>query len=225
LYPSIFTTVSGKAGDCLNQEMQSLLAFKNGLHDPAGRLASWNVSFSCCHWEGVSCDSRTGGVVAVDLHNCSLSGIFRPAALFNLTALEHLDVSFNNFTGLPIPTEMGFLKNLKYLNLSTAGFAGTIPWQLGNLSNLTGLDLSSSASMLTSPDLSWLANLTALTNLSLNGVDLSATSSSWGQSVSRLSQLLNLTMSNCGLTGSIPPSLQKLRYLETLHLDGNTFQS
>jgi Leucine-rich repeat (LRR) protein len=134
-------------------------------------LASWNVSFACCHWEGVSCDSRTGGVVAVDLHNCSLTGILRPAALFNLTALEHLDVSFNDFTGLPIPTEIGLLKNLKYLNLSTAGFAGTVPWQLGNLNNLTGLDLSSPPSQLTSPDLSWLAKLTALTNLSLNGVD------------------------------------------------------
>jgi hypothetical protein len=32
-------------------------------------------------------------------------------------------------------------------------------------------------------------------------------------------------MSNCGLTGSIPPFLQELRYLETLHLDGNAFLS
>jgi len=24
--------------------MKSLLAFKSGLHDPAGRLASWNIS-------------------------------------------------------------------------------------------------------------------------------------------------------------------------------------
>ena len=32
-------------------------------------------------------------------------------------------------------------------------------------------------------------------------------------------------MSNCRLTGSIPPSLKNLRYLETLYLDGNNFQS
>ena len=105
------------------------------------------------------------------------------------------------------------------------GFAGIVPWQLGNLSYLTGLDLSSPAFMLQSPDLSWLAHLTALTNISLNGVNISASSSSWGQSVSRLSQLINVTMSNCGLTGSIPPSLQKLRNLGTLHLDRNTFHS
>jgi len=221
---SIFTSVFCEAG-VLNQEMQSLLAFKKGLHDPAGRLVSWSVSVSCCEWEGVSCDRLTGRVSAVDLHNCSLSGDFRPAVMIELRALENLDVSFNNFTGTSIPTKMGILKNLRYLNLSTAGFAGTIPWQIGNLSSLTRLDFSSSASMLTSPDLSWLANLTALKYLSLNGVDLSATSSSWGQSVSRLSQLIDLKLSKCRLTGFIPHSLQNLTYLETLYLDGNTFQS
>ena len=85
--------------------------------------------------------------------------------------------------------------------------------------------LSSPDFMLQSPDLSWLTHLTALTNISLNRVNLSASSSSWGQSVSRLSQLINVTMSNCGLTGSIPPSLQKLRNLGTLHLDRNSFHS
>lgn len=220
----IFTSVFGEAG-CSNQEKQSLLAFKRGLHDPVGCLVSWNVSVSCCDWKGIYCYRQTGSVVAVDLHSCNLSGDFRPEILIELMALEYLDVSFNKFTGLSIPTELGFLKNLRYLNLSTVGFAGTIPWQLGNLSSLIGFDLSSSASMLTSHDLSWLANLTALKYLSLDGVDLSATSSSWGKSVSHLSQLINLTMSNCGLTGSIPPSLQNLRYLETLYLDGNFFHS
>ena len=119
--------------------MQSLLAFKSGFHDPAGHLASWNISFSCCLWEGVSCDSRTGRVVAVDLHNCTLSGNLRPSELFNLTTVEHLDLSFNNFSGLPIPIEMGILKKLKYLNLSTVGFTEIVPWQLGNMSYLTGL--------------------------------------------------------------------------------------
>ena len=139
--------------------------------------------------------------------------------------LEHLDVRFNNWTGLPIPTKMGLLKRLKYLNLSTAGFAGIVPWQLRNLSSLIGLDLSSSDSMLISPDLSWLTNLTALRNLSLDETDLSLTSSSWGQSVSHLSQLINLTMSNCRLNGPIPPSLQNLASLEILHLDRNNFES
>ena len=128
----------------------------------------------------------------------------RPEKLFKFEALEHLDVSFNNFTALPIPAKMGLLKNLKYLNLSTAGFAGIVPWQLRNLSRLTGLDLSSLDSMLISPDLSWLTNLRALRNLYLDGTDLSATSSSWGQSVSHLSPLINLTMSNCRLNGPIP---------------------
>ena len=224
----IFLSISCQVDGCLNDEMQSLLALKSGLHDPTARLASWNVSLSsCCQWEGVSCDSQTGHIVALDLPNCNLSGVLRPAALLSLTALERLDVSFNNFSSLPIPKEMGLLKNLKLLNLSTAGFAGTVPWQLGNLWSLTGLDLTSPASMLTSPDLSWIANLTALTNLSLNGVNLSATSSSWGQSVSRLSLLLNVTMSNCNLTGAPCRNLDTYKlsiWMETLFCPNSVFR-
>lgn len=123
----IFTSVSCEVS-FLNQEKQSLLDFKSGFHNPSERLASWNVSVHCCQWDGVSCDSQTVDVVALDLHHCSLSGVLRHATLFNSTALEHLDVSFNNFTGLPIPTKIGLLKNLKYLNLSTAGFVGSVPW-------------------------------------------------------------------------------------------------
>jgi Leucine-rich repeat (LRR) protein len=211
---------------CLDKEMESLLAFKSGLHDPAGCLVSWNVSFSCYQWKGVSWDRRTGHIVAVDLHNCNLSGAFHPEQLFELRDLESLNVSSNNFTGQRIPRELGLLKKLTYLNLSTAGFAGTIPWQLGNLSSLKVLDLSASEpSMLASHDLSWFTNFTALEHLAVNRVDLSATSSSWGQSVSHLSQLRNLSMSNCGLTGSIPASLQNLASLQIFHLDGNTFHT
>ena len=63
----------------------------------------------------------------IHIINCTLSGVLRPEKLFNFEALEHLDVSFNSFTALPIPAKMGLLKNLKYLNPSTTGFAGIIP--------------------------------------------------------------------------------------------------
>ena len=143
MFSGILKSVSSETG-CLNHEMHSLLAFTSTLHDPLKSLASWNASLSCCQWEGVSCDSRTGHVVAVDLHNCGLSGAFRPEELFVLRDLVSLNVSSNNFTGQRIPQELGLLKKMTYLNLSGAGFAGTIPWQLGNLSSLTVLDLSSS---------------------------------------------------------------------------------
>ncbi|GLJ39557.1 hypothetical protein SUGI_0808210 [Cryptomeria japonica] len=88
---------------CLNHEMQSLLAFKSGLDDPSGRLASWNASSNCCGWSGVLCSTETGHVVALDIHNSgstydpqSLTGSIHPA-LFELRDLEYLDVSSNNF--------------------------------------------------------------------------------------------------------------------------------
>ena len=219
----IITSVSGRGTGCLNKEIKSLMAFKSSLHDPVGRLVSWNVSFSCCEWEGVTCDTRIGHVVAVDLDNCSLSGVFRPAVLIELKYLGTLNVSINNFTGQPIPQQLGLLRNLRYLNLSTAGFEGSIPWQLGNLSNLIVLDLTSPVSMLRSPDLSWLTNLMALEQIYLKGINISATSPTWGQSISPLTQLRNISKKNYGLMGSIPASLQKLTSLEIVHLDGNNF--
>lgn len=115
---------------CLNQEIHSLLNFKNHLHDSVGRLASWNIaSINCCEWDGASCDGRTGHVVGVDVHNCSLNGEFRPALFFlsQLRDLESLNVGSDNFKGQPIPQELGLLKKLTHLNLSKAGFSGTIP--------------------------------------------------------------------------------------------------
>lgn len=173
----IFTPVSCQKS-CLNHEMKSLLAFKTSLHDPTERLASWNVSLSCCHQEGISCDSRTGHVVAIVLSNCSLSGAFGLAALVELRSLQNLNVAFNNFTGQPIPQEPGLSKTLKSLNLSTVGFVSTVPGQIGNPSNLGLLDFSSSKA-LRSDDLSWLLNLKTFKHLHLHGMNMSATSDSW----------------------------------------------
>ena len=68
-------------------------------------------------------------------------------------------------------------------------------------------------------------NITSLKHLSLDRVHLASSSSSWGQSISRLSELINITMTNSGLMGSIPPSLQKLFSLQILYLNHNTFNT
>ncbi|MGV8048496.1 hypothetical protein PJP07_30300, partial [Mycobacterium kansasii] len=71
----------------------------------------------------------------------SLSGRIDPAVV-ELKHLQLLDLSYNDFYGIPIPQFLGSMKELRHLNLSEAGFSGRIPHQLGNLSKLISLQLS-----------------------------------------------------------------------------------
>ncbi|MCA9360868.1 leucine-rich repeat domain-containing protein [Candidatus Kaiserbacteria bacterium] len=73
----------------------------------------------------------------LDLSGKSLSGSLK-AEIRHLTNLRELDISNNNFTGLP--AEVGQLSRLEVLNLSNNPFTG-LPNELGNLSNLQVLDL------------------------------------------------------------------------------------
>ena len=199
---------------CLTSDQEALINFKNGLQDPENHLSSWQGS-NCCQWSGISCKNSTGAVVAVDLHNphpsgydssgrygfWNLSGEVRPS-LMKLKSLRYLDLSFNTFNGIPIPIFFGYLENLQYLNLSNAGFSGKIPPNLGNLSSLEYLDLKFST--LTADNLEWMAGLTSLKHLMMNGVDLSMVGSDWVGTLQKLPVLMELHLSSCGLSGYIP---------------------
>ncbi|KAF3959772.1 hypothetical protein CMV_015444 [Castanea mollissima] len=225
---------------CLTSDQEALINFKNGLQDPENHLSSWQGS-NCCQWSGISCKNSTGAVVAVDLHNphpsgydssgrygfWNLSGEVRPS-LMKLKSLRYLDLSFNTFNGIPIPIFFGYLENLQYLNLSNAGFSGKIPPNLGNLSSLEYLDLKFST--LTVDNLEWMAGLTSLKHLMMNGVDLSMVGSDWVGTLQKLPVLMELHLSSCGLSdvdlssnlfeGPIPLPVVEI---ELLDLSNNRF--
>lgn len=86
-------------------------------------------------YDGISYPDDT---TAIDLSGRNLSGSLK-AEIRQIPTLEVLDISNNNFTG--VPAEVGQLKNLRILNLSNNPLTG-LPRELANLPRLEILDVS-----------------------------------------------------------------------------------
>ena len=164
-------------------------------------------------WYGIRTDTQ-GRVDSLNLSNNWLSGSI-PSRLGNLSNLEYLDLWLNELSG-PIPPELGNLPKLVYLNLRLNWLSGSIPSELGNLSNLEWLVLSNNGLSGSIP--SELGNLSNLTALFLDSNQLS------GQIPTELGNLTKLTrlgLSDNRLWGPIPNELGNLTNLEYLGLDKN----
>uniref|UniRef100_K3ZHC8 Disease resistance R13L4/SHOC-2-like LRR domain-containing protein n=1 Tax=Setaria italica TaxID=4555 RepID=K3ZHC8_SETIT len=150
------------------------------------------------------------------------------SSLVGLQHLKYLDLSCNNFNGSSIPKFIGSLKSLEYLNLSKAGFGGTIPPQLGNLSKLVYLDLNLNygrLGFLYSDSLTWVSHLSLLKYLDMSGLHLSA-AVDWIHGISSLPSLEVLHLSDSGLrnTNTIL-SHSNLTALKVLDIRSNYFHT
>ncbi|MFQ6623303.1 hypothetical protein Gotur_002993 [Gossypium turneri] len=127
------------------------------------------------------------------------------------------------------------LENLRYLNLSEAGFTGQIPIEISRLTRLVTLDLSIDTLFRTplkleKPNLKTLVqNLTKLRFLYLYGVNISAMGNEWCQALSPLTELQVLSMSDLirldrnNLSGLIPQFFTKFPNLTCLSLSSVNF--
>lgn len=211
------------------------------------KVEKWDKKTDCCSWDGVTCDD-SGYVVGLNLSYSLLSGDVD--AIFNLRHLQRLNLAGNNFQYSPIPPGLERLTNLTHLNLSYSCFSDQVPAGISRLVRLESLDLSTvffcelpptfndpdfdhvfafeelHRLRLERPNLeSFVQNMSALTELNLDYVDLSAQGSTWSRALSVLPNLQFLSLSNCHLSGPIHTSFQNLKSLNSLKLQYNNLSS
>ncbi|XP_057512809.1 receptor-like protein 7 [Actinidia eriantha] len=220
---------------CLNDQKSLLLQLNNSLIFNSAisvKLVNWTQATDCCDWKGVNCDQE-GHVIGLDLNSEGITGGINQSSLFSLLFLESLNLANNSFQLEQIPPSFHNLTSLRYLNLSFAGFSGQIPIELSLLTRLAVLDLSTwqfsgiPSLQLENPNLlTLLRNFSKLTELHLDGVNISAKGSEWSQAISSsLPSLRVFSLSNCYLSGPIDISLQNLQFLSEINLGKNTLSA
>lgn len=230
-------TVAPAESKCNEDDRSSLLRLKQSLNfssSASTKLVTWNASIDCCSWVGVNC-SANGYAVGLDLSgeqilseiDNSLSEIDNSSSLFDLQHLQSLNLADNGNDYYQIPSSIGRLASLRYLNLSNSGFLGQIPIEILRLTRLIVLDLSENHLIIEKPNLSMLVrNLTELEVLYLDRVNISRRRSDWCQVISSsLPKLRVLSLSYTDLWGPIDDSLAKLSSLSVIRLDSNNISS
>ncbi|KAF3445231.1 hypothetical protein FNV43_RR14925 [Rhamnella rubrinervis] len=217
---------------CHENEGSALLSFKGSFsilksasHSPYAypKLASWTnngaeSNRNCCSWDGVECDEDTGHVIGLDLSSSFLFGSINSTSnLFHLYRLQSLNLADNDFNYSHIPTSIGRLSSLTYLNLYNCSFSGQIPLEISQLTSLLYLDLSSNKLEMTHLR-SLVHNLSSLQHLNLSYVKINSVVP---KSLSNLSSLMFLDLTDCGLRGDFPIDIFQLPNLEFLNVRFN----
>ncbi|GEM_PF-2629931 len=164
-------------------------------------------------WFGITVSN--GRVTNVYLNINNLVGSI-PSEIGNLDSLRYLQLAQNQLTG-PIPQEIWGLTGLTRLDLGWNALSGTLPAEVGNLARLLELKLEYNQFTGELP-------LELYTLSQLNILDLAGNSftGSIHANIGNLTSLENAYLNLNQLTGSIPSSLSYLTKLQELLLNGNS---
>ena len=132
---------------------------------------------------------------------CDSSEVELWGECYSIENTTELNLWYNNLTG-SIPSEIGNLTYLDYLEIKNNQLTGSIPPEIGNLANLTRLYLNEN--QLTGSIPSEIGNLTNLTLLYLYENQLTGSIPS---EIGNLTNLTYLKLSSNQLTGEIPESI------------------
>ena len=204
---------SGAAAGGLVSDCEALLSARDTLE--GGASLNWSADVSIAEWDGVEVERRTKRVVGLELdYSNQLRGTI-PSELGSLTNLRWLNLENSQLSGA-IPPELGSLTNLEHLALWSNELTGEIPAELGSLTNLQSLGLG--GNRLTGEIPAELGRLSNLEGLYLANTELS------GPIPAELGSLVNLQwleLQSNRLTGRIPAELGGLVNLRSLQLHRN----
>eukprot|EP01094_Clydonella_sp_ATCC50884_P018351 TRINITY_DN3382_c0_g1_i5.p1 TRINITY_DN3382_c0_g1~~TRINITY_DN3382_c0_g1_i5.p1 ORF type:complete len:351 (+),score=89.50 TRINITY_DN3382_c0_g1_i5:312-1364(+) len=131
--------------------------------------------------------------------------------LVNLKKIEMYD----NWIFDPLPSTIGGLKSLEHLDFGFNQMPGTLPSTISQLSNLKYIDLTLNSIWGPVPDLS-LMNQLEFADLSYNALN-----GTIPKSIARCTALTTLRLNGNDLEGALPASLASLRRLESLFVGDN----
>ncbi|GMH06514.1 hypothetical protein Nepgr_008354 [Nepenthes gracilis] len=194
----------------------------------------YTEKFTC----GISCDVVSGGisrVTEITLDQAGYSGAIS-STYWNLPFLRTLELSGNNFSG-SIPDSLSKLASLQKLSLSSNSLTGSIPDSLGSLTGLEEAYLDNNGLQgQIPPSFNGLVNVKRfeIQGNKLNGEfpELSGLNSLYffdasDNAISGLipmkfpASLVELSMRNNYLQGSIPESIRNLGFLQVFDLSHN----
>ncbi|KAG5233639.1 receptor protein [Salix suchowensis] len=211
-------------------------------------LTHLNLSLSVFAGQVPSEISLLSKLVSLDLSkndNPSLEPISFDKIVRNLTKLRELDLSWADMSLVvpdflmnlssslsllrlrdcrmqgKLPSSFRKLKHLRYLDLGSNYFAGSIPYDFEQLTGLVSLRLSRNSYLSAEPVSLYkiVQNLTKLRELDLDSVDMSLVAPN---SLTNLSSSLSyLSLRRCALQGKFPGIIFLLPNLETLSLSDN----